>query len=252
MSRLKHDSIEQFTGGLTVGKSGDEGLLNVPIPTSFGLGWKELYEGFTDGLLYSADTLPKWELEVESSAATAAVAGGLGLLPDTDADNSGPHLRWTTPTLMLGANSKQFYFETRATLTDNGTDPNQHESFIGFAEDVTTSNFVATAGTSWTFEDGFGFAHLDGDTAISFVAMQSDTIQTITTGKEYVSGEPRRLGCWYDGTNYNLYVDGELVIVAKRTVYNDDAVMGMSLYVKNGEAKTKDLVINYVYLATEL
>ncbi len=80
----------------------------------------------------------------------------------------------------------------------------------------------------------------------------SDVIQIVTTGKEYVSGVPRRLGCWYDGTSYKLYVDGELVTTQIRSVYNDDAVMGMSLYSKNGEAKTKDLVVNYVYLAVEL
>lgn len=252
MSRVKHGSVEQFAGGLSVGRSVDEGLLSVPVPTSFGLGWKELYEGFTDGVLYTADTLPKWEHTVESSGTTAAVAGGLGLLPDDDADNSSALVQWTTPTLLMGASTKQFYFETRATLTDNGSDPNQAESFIGFTEDIQGTNFVGGTGVAWTFEDGFGFAHLDGDTAISFVAMQSDVLQTITTGKEYVSGLPRRLGCWYDGTNYNLYVDGEPVTSEIRSIYNDDAVMGMSLYSKNGEGKTKDLVINYVYLAVEL
>ena len=252
MSRLKHGLNEQFTGGLNVGLPNDKGLLSVPIPTSFGLGWKELYEGFTDGILYTGDTLPKWEHTVVTTGTTAAVAGGLALLPKDDTDNSSSLLQWTTPTLKMGANTKQFYFETRATLTDNGTDPNQAESFIGFTEDVSGTSFVGATGVAWAFEDGFGFGHLDADTAISFVAMQSDVVQIMTTGKEYVSGIPRRLGCWYDGTNYNLYVDGELVTSYIQAVYNDDAVMGMSLFSKNGEGKTKDLVINYVYLAVEL
>ena len=252
MSRLKHDSIERFIGGLTVGKSQDAGLLSVPFPTALALGWKELYESFADGLNFAADSTPKWNIEVESSGTAAAGIGGVALLPDDDSDNSSTHLRWTTATLLMGANTQQFYFETRATLTDNGTDPNQHESFIGFSENVTTTDFIGGTGVAWAFEDGFGFGHLDGDTAISFIASQSDVYQIITTGKEYVSGVPRRLGCWYDGTNYNLYVDGELVTIAKRLVYNDDAVMGMSLWAKNGEAKTKDLLINYVYLAVEL
>ena len=252
MSRLKHGSNEQFTSGLNVGRPLDKGLLSVPIPVSLGLGWKELYEGFTDGLIFSADAVPKWELEVVTTGTAASVAGGVALLPKDDTDNSATHIRWTTPTLIMGANTKQFYFETRATLTDNGTDPNQAESFIGFTEDATTTNFVNAGGTAWAFEDGFGFGHLDADTSISFVAMQSDVVQIVRTSKEYVSGVPRRLGCWYDGTNYNIYVDGELDTSALRVVYNNDAAMGMSLFAKNGEAKTKDLVINYVYLAAEL
>ncbi len=111
MSRLKHTQIEQFTGGLSVAVNNDDGILNVPIPTSFGLGWKEIYEGFNKGILYTADTAPQWEHTVESTGTTAAAAGGLALLPQDDTDNSSSLLQWTTPTLFMGANTKQFYLE---------------------------------------------------------------------------------------------------------------------------------------------
>ncbi len=252
MGRLKHTGIAQFKGGLSVAVNNDDGILNVPVPTSFGLGWKEVYEGFDKGVLYTADTAPYWNQTVETTGTTAAAAGGLALLPKDDTDNSSSLLQWTTPTLFPGANTKQFYFETRVTLTDNGTDMDQYELLVGFTSNQSGANLLAAAGTSYTFDDGFGFGHLDGDTTLSFVARQSDVEQRISFGEDLVSDVPTRLGVWYDGVNYNLYFNGVLKTSAIQVVYNDDAATGMSLFVKNGETKTKDLLINYVYLASEL
>ena len=252
MSRLKHAKIEQFTGGLSVAAIGDDGLLSVPIPTSFGLGWKEIYEGFDKGVLYTGDTAPYWEHTVETTGTTAVAAGGINLLPKVDTDNSSSLLQWTTPTLFPGAATKQFYFETRVTITDNGTDMNQYELFVGFTLDVSGTALIGATGIAWAFDDGFGFGHLDGDTSLTFIAIQGTVEQRVSLNTELVSGIPARLAVWYDGTNYNVYVDGVLKNTELKTVYNDDAAMGMTLYVKNGEGKTKDLLINYVYLASEL
>ncbi len=246
-----HNAAHTFTAGLNV-ESGSGGQI-VPVPFAGGQGWKVIYEPFTDGVDFTSTTAPKWTVTATGTGTTSpAGIHGVSLEPKTTTDNSGLHLQWTTPTLVFGSAGKKFYFETMATVTSEGGTMAQAESTVGFTSDVQTTGFVDTAGTAWAWNDGVAFCHLDADTEITLVVGNGGTLQTIKLGQDYVSGVALRLACYYDGSTYRLYVDGAEVASEARVTAPGGTACGASLYTKDGEAQSKDLLVNYLYLAVEL
>ena len=246
-----HNAAHTFAAGLNV-ESGSGGQV-VPVPFAGGQGWKVIYEPFTDGIDFTSTTAPKWTVTATGTGtASPAGAHGVSLLPKTTSDNSGLHLQWETPTLVFGGSSKKWYFETRSTVTSAGGTMAQAESVVGFTSDVQTTGFVDTLGTAWAWNDGVAFCHLDGDTEISCVIGNAGTLQSIGLGQDYVTAVALRLGCYYDGSSYHVYVDGEEKATAGRVTAIGTTACGASLYTKSGEAQDKDLLVNYLYLAVEL
>lgn len=246
-----HNAAHQFAAGLNVESA--SGGQAVPVPFAGGQGWKEVYEPFTDGIDFTSTTAPKWT-QTATGTGTSSTVGvhGVSIEPKTTTDNSGLHLQWTTPTLVFGAAGKKFYFETMATVTSSGGTMAAAESVVGFTSDVQTTGFVDTLGTAWAWNDGVAFCHLDAASEISLVIGNGGTLQTIGIGQDYVSGTALRLACYYDGGTYRIYVDGVEVASAARVTAVGSTACGASLYTKDGEAQTKDLLVNYLYLAVEL
>lgn len=250
----QHNALHQFSAGLNNSPANDGGSA-LPI-TSAGLqGWKEYYENFHFGLTEGvpADAVNGWEITVEGTTPTTAAAVN-GLRLDTLAtDNTSVLVQYANAALLMGANTKKHYFETSMQL-DGGAGGTQAdvEWFLGYTSDQSTTNFVAADGLSWAFDDGFGFGHLDTATEIDFIARQSDVEQTIGMSSDTTDATTHRLGMYYDGSIYYAYLDGSLVAQSSMEVYNNDAAMGLSLYVKSGEAVIKTLTSHYVYLAVEL
>ncbi len=245
MSRVKHNALHQFSAG----QNNTIGGPDVPFPTPGMQDWKWVYETFSKGILWTADNV-QYELTVEGSTPAPVVAANGVSLPTLSGDNTSTLIQWTTPTLQLGASTKKFYLEASVTLTAATMASN--EMFIGFTSDQQTTNFVAADGLSWAFDDGFGFGKLDTATEIDFIARQTSVEQTVALGSTFTTAVRVRLACYYDGTNYQLYKDGLLVAESTRSIYNDDAAMGVAAYCKSGTAAIQSLLVNYVAIGSEL
>lgn len=246
MSRVKHNALHQFAAGLNnQAVNGPD----VPFPTPGMQNWKWVIEDFANGILWTADNV-QYELTVEGVTPAPVVAANGVSLPTLASDNTSTLLQWTTPNLQVGANTKRFWLETSVTLTAAAMASN--EAFIGFTSDQQGTNFVAADGLSWTFDDGFGFGKLDAATEIDFIARQSDVEQTVGLGSTFVTAARVTLACYYDGVNYQIFKDGELVVSSAQEVFNDDAAIGVSAYCKSGTAAIQSLLVNYVAIGTEL
>ncbi len=245
-----HNAAHQFIAGLNA-ESGSGGHA-VPVPFAGTQGWKVLYEPFTDGADFTSATAPKWAQEVNATGLSPAGANGVSLEPQDTTDNSSTLLQWVTPTMVWGAATKKFYFETSVTLTSSGGTVAQAESLVGFTSDIQTTGFIDTLGTAWAWNDGIAFTHLDAATEISLTVGNGGTLQTFGLGQDYVSGTRIRLGCYYDGVTYRAYADGVEVASAARVTAVGTTACGISLYSKNGESQDKNLLVNYIYLASEL
>ena len=246
MSRVKHNALHQFQGGLNNAVDGGPGLL--PFPTPGLQGWKWLYQDYTHGVLWSADNVEYESTILGSTPAPVPGANGM-TLPTIATDNTGSHIQDTTPQVILGASTKKFYLETSVTLTAATMASN--EFFIGFATDATGSGHQADAGTSWTMDAGIGFGKLDTATEVDFIARSADVEQVVGIGSTMTTATRTLLGCYYDGSSYFIYKDNVLVAQASAEQY-PATVMGTSAFIKSGTGAIQTLLVNYVALGTEL
>ena len=247
---VQHNAAHQFIAGLNVEPL--SGGHAVPVPFAGTQGWKVLYEPFADGADFTSTTAPKWVQTLNLTALSPAGANGISLEPQDTTDNSSTQVQWTTPTLVWPAATKKFYFETSATLTSSGGTVAQGEYLVGFTSDVQTTGFIDTLGTAWAWNDGIAFTHLDAATELSLTVRNGDTAQTIALGQDFISGTRIRLACYHDGVTYHVYADGVEVANATRVTAVGTTAIGATLYSKNGESQDKNLLVNYLYLATEL
>ena len=244
MSRVKHNAMHQYTGGLNNAPTGGPNLL--PFPTPGLQGWKCLYQDFAHGVLYTADNV---EYESTNLSGAATVAANGMLLSSTGTINTGAHVQDTTPQVILGASTKKYYIETSVTLTAAAATAN--ELFVGFASDVTGTNHQADAGTSWTADAMLGFGRLDGATEIDLIVRAADVEQTIGLGSNLTTAVRAKLGCYYDGTKYYVYKDDELVSEGTSQVHPATAI-GISAFIKTGAGAVQSALVNYIALYTEL
>jgi hypothetical protein len=284
-------ALTAFRRGLNLADPADgAGKIPVPMFAGSGQGWKVYYEDFvgmpsptivdlTDSSTGTAsNTLADagtaltvgehndhvaslaakvnenlWQQTVESTGAAAVGIHGAQLAPKDATDNSSTLIHAPTANILMGANTKKFYFETAIKVDlESGGAIAQGELFVGYTSGGTGTSFINAGGTAFAWDDGFGFGAYDGDTTLTFFARQSDVEQAVSAGAGLVDGTVATLGVYYDGTNYEVYVDGDQKSKEARTVYNDDASVGISLYSKNGEAKAHDLTVHYMLLAVEL
>jgi len=246
MARNKHNAIHQYAVGLN--NATNTGPSDLPFPTPGLQGWKWIVENFTSGHTYVADAEP-WEFTAETSGTVTVGING-PIITTNGSDNSSALLQHLTPQILLGANTKKLYIETTVNLTAATMASN--EIFVGITSDQSGTAFVAAAGTSWAFDDGFGFGKLDTATELDFITTQSSVEQAVGFGSTLTTATITRLAAYYDGTSYFLYKDGELVANANRSVFNDDAVMGVSIYCKAGTGAAQTLAVNYVAIGVEL
>ena len=243
---VRHNAKNQFQLGCN---NSAELQLAVPFPTPGQQGWKWIYETFASGHLYTADSNP-YELTVLGST-PAPIPGANGMLvPSLASDNTSTHVQWTTPTLQLGAATKQFYLETSVTVTT--ADTTQCEIFIGFTTDVTGSGHQADLGTSWAFDNGLGFGKLDAETEISFISRDGDVEQTIGLGENFTTATRITLACYYDGSKFNIFRDNLFLIDADMQTLDTGGPIGISAFCKSADANLVSLLVNYVALGTEL
>ena len=248
MSRVKHNALHQFSAGFnTVAPNGPASL---PISTPGMQGWKILTENWAPDMDFSADTTRYQFTAITGTA--LPVNNGLQLATDAGGENTGAIVQSIDPNHIFTSTTKKFYMEASVKIT--ATTVGSNEWFVGWTglQGTTIVDFVANDGSGWNFSDGFGFAHLDGDTGVSFVAVQGDVVQTVQSTTELVTTARTLLQMYYDGSTYKLYVDGVRVASASRTIHNNDAVMGFVAFFRTGEGEANLFDVNFQSIANEL
>ena len=243
----QHTALNQFAAGLY---NFPGVALSLPFPTPGQQDWKVVYEPFGRG--YALADGVKWESLVETSGTVTYGVNG-PIITTNGSDNSSGYIGWTTPNLMIGAATKAFYLETSFTLVAATMASN--EMYVGFADvaggDALT-DLVAADGLSWAFSDGFGFGKLDTATELDFISIDGGTEQDVGLGITPTTAVRMVLGCYYDGTNFNIYKDNQLLSTTAKTSLNVDTAMSLCAYCKDGSGAAQTLTTNYVLLATEL
>ncbi len=252
MARVKHNALHNFTAGFNTSPS--LAGINLPFSTPGMQGWKVVMEDWATGMSIAADSA----LYQYTTIGTGSVSlpGNNGLRINNDGgDNDGVIIQAISPNVLFTDNTKKFYMEASVTLT--ATTIAQNEWFVGWTglQGTTIGDFVAADGTTWAFDDGFGFGHLDADTTISFFAAQNNTgsaYQTVAGVSDLVTATRSLLQLYYDGANYNLYMDGILQLSVAQTTFNNDAAMGFVVFHRAGAAENNDFEVQYQLIATEL
>lgn len=242
-----HSAMNQYAEG--VSNNSVAGPL-LPFTTPGQQGWKVVYEPFERG--YALADGAKWESLVEGVGTVTYGVNGT-LLTTAGTNNSSGYIGWTTPNLMIGAATKKFYLETSFTLTAATMASN--EMFIGFADlaagDALT-DLVGGTGIAWAFADGFGFGKLDFATELDFISIDGGTEQDVALTVTPTTSVLMKLGCYYDGANFLIYVNDVLNSTTAQTSLNVDTAMSLCAYCKAGTGEVQTLTTNYILLATEI
>jgi len=251
MSRVKHNALHTFAAGANIAKS-TNGATSVPFIHPVQQGWKVVYEDFNGPSLYSADTADIWQFTAITAGTTAVSTGGVLFDNAADADNAGAALAHETATIIPAANTKKLYLEVSATVT--AATMASTEFFLGVAADQTTTiaNFVAADGLSWTVDDCFGIGKLDAETNVSAIMRQSDVEQTISFGSNPTTATRHTWSLYYDGATYHVYKDGALIGSSAKTVFNNDAAMCITAFMRSGAGETQNLLAQYILFAYEI
>jgi len=249
MSRVTHNALHNFTAGINSANSARPNSLPFLHPVQ--QGWKVLCEDYNGQLVYTADSALH-QFTAIGSGTTAAGTGGVLFDNGSNADNEGAHLMSIGANIIPSASTKKFYLETQMTAT--AATMAGSEIYVGLSslQGTTIGDFVASGGDSWTMDDGFGIGKLDTETAMSFIANQSDVEQTVSFGSNPTTAVSQVWAVYYDGTNYKLYLDGTEVADTPKVVFNNDAPMTFVSYLRAGTAELQNLLVNYILFAYEI
>jgi len=250
-------TVTRFPGGITTNLPSDPlGDLGIPDPTK----WSVYFEDFTGPLFNVASinntTVTHNGLSIIASAnATASVitdAGGLdGCLKivTTAADNESVLIQTLSPGFVMTA-GKKFFMEAKFEVTHTAGTISENEIFIGLSSYQTGANWFATNGSARTFDDGIGWYSPDAEASIELIVGENDVFDTVDAIATYATATWYTCTCYYDGTNIEYSVNG----TAGGTFTPDQipvSVVGPTIYLKTGEAKVHQLLVDYLMIAKE-
>lgn len=130
---------------------------------------------------------------------------------------------------------------------------NNQELFLGLVDDTDTAwtDVFTAAGTGLTNCNYLAFVMLDGGASI-YHASTDDNTGTITdTTIDLVNGAWYELAHYYDGTKFELFCNGASLGKYTPTGIPKTNNMCMMLGMKNGEAKARNLLVDYFLVAQE-
>lgn len=246
MSRVKHNAVHQFTAGLNNAPTSNPASV-LPFTNPLFQGWKVYYEQINDSVLRADDAF--WEITaIGSGTIVAGDENSLVIANSTTTDNEGYMIQRDFADVELTSSSKKFYLETRMKVT--AVTVADQEWFIGWASDAQATH---TDGILWTGTDEIlGFGHLDTDTSVSFVSRQDAANQIIDVGSDTTTGVYKKFACYFDGTNFNIYVDDVQTASMPMVKLNDDEPMVFQFMGKAGKGEAQTWDCQYALLAVEL
>lgn len=218
------------------------------------------FQDFTGPLLAAATANNATVVEagisiVASANGTASVTTDAGALDGalkfvtTAADNEQCLLQTPSGGFTM-TSGKKFFMEAKFEITHTAGNIDQNEIFIGLASFQATTNFYLADGTARTFDDGIGWDSPDGTADLNFIIGEADVFDTTAHVTTYATATWYTLSVYYDGTNCYLYTNGTLV----KTLTPDQipvSVVGPTIYMKTGEGKVHQLLVDYLLVVKE-
>jgi hypothetical protein len=193
---------------------------------------------------------------VASANATVNIvtdAGGiLGCLKivTTAADNEYGWLQTLSPGFTMTA-GKKFIMETSFEVTHTAGNIDENEIFIGLASySASLTAAFAAGGTTLDADDGIGLYSGDNDTNINFVVGEDDTYDTKVVITTYLTATWYRVSIYYDGTNIYLWVN-DTTVGHMTPDQIPVSVIGPMFFLRSGEAKVHQLLVDYLFCAFE-
>lgn len=216
----------------------------------------KVIEWFDDFHKYTAGD---WTITRVGTTPTEAVAdnetGGALVLTMAATDNSADQLQWgtsTTSELFLPVTGKKAWFKTRFKVSD----ATQSDFLMGLAVHDTT---LISAGTGLGDDvtDGIFFYKDDGSTSIKLSCQKNATTgQTSPATVGTCTTSYMTLGWEWDGVRYikgffNDVHTCTLDLTATASTYLPDTNLTISMAMMNGEAVSKIMTIDYIFVAQE-
>jgi len=248
---------KRFLHGISTLSSADPlGAFELPDPTK----WLMYMEDFV-GPLFNTASIGNTTVTENGLTVTASTNGTASIITDSDspngclkiittaADNESVIVQTTSPGWVL-TSGKKFLMETRFEITHTAGNVEQNEFFIGLATSQAGANWFATDGTARTFDDGIGWYSPDADTDIDVICGEDDVFDNVTVKATYVTATWYIMTIYYDGTDIYTYVNGAASGALTPSAI-PVSVIGPCFYLKSGEAKIHQLLVDYLFVAKE-
>jgi len=221
----------RFPNGITTAKKNDLlGEFILPDPTT-----AHVY--FEDFDYYNADD---WTV-TENGVATQALTDGDGgrLLISNDASDLSDSSSQKVGESFLFEAGKKLWFDC-----------------ILQVNEAIESNFIIglmiTDTTPLTATDTVHFRKFDGSTALRFHVEKDGTSTQVISTSTIADATDIRLSFFYDGADkVQFFVDGVKIQTLSTDNLPDDEVLTVVYYIQNGEAASKTMNIDYVFVAKE-
>lgn len=252
----------RFLKGVT-NVSADSNLGRMPFmdPTKYAIAYEDFFgpwslvaAGVSNG---TTTWVNNWFIRSEDANATVsqttdADANGVAKVALAAADNSVGWGQALNDNAIRMRTGKKLFFSCKFEITHTAGTVNNQEMFVGLAENTMTSwsMLFNAAGTGIVSDDTFGFLTLDGGASIYFTNTENDSGYIVDTGKDIETGRWFEMAVYWDGTNIELFCDGwSLGKYASAAAPTTGC--SLTFGCKNGEAKARNLLVDYMFLAIE-
>jgi hypothetical protein len=237
------DPPRRFLNGIS-SVSSDNPLGQLPYldPTTWAI-------HFDDFLVYDTAQGTTYYTFTQTNTADAVVGpSGVVTLTTSGNDNDLGQLQATSGAWQT-TSGKKMLFETRVYLALGAGTVAQTEFIAGMTSVQTGANFTAADGSARTFDDGMAFVSIDGSASVDCLMCENDVCSTEAACWTMAADTWYVLSIYHNGSTSYFYVNDALV--ATMTTVKPTSVISPVLFVKEGEAQTRTLSIDYILAAVE-
>lgn len=216
-------------------------MFGMPDPTR----WHVWFDDFDN---YDANEWVITTTEAGASSATEAVAsadGGVLVITNDAADNDADFFQWSGVDASGAiesfkfASGKKLFFKARFKVSD----ATQSDVVIGLQITDTTPLAVS---------DGVYFLKADGAATIDFMVTKDSTSTTASAIASLADDTYCSLAFYYDGaSSIAYYKDNVQIGTSATTNLPDDEELTVSFGIQNGEAASKVMSLDYIFVAKE-
>lgn len=182
-----------------------------------------------------------WTLTETQAGATQALTDGAGgqlLLTNTAVDDDQISLQKIGEAYRFTP-GKRTFFEVRFQVSE----AIQVDWYFGLI--ITDTSVVAG------FTDGVFIKKDDGDAQIDFGSLKDSAGVTKTNFATFAAATWTRVGFYYDGQDFWLTFNGQIVSKVAGTVIPDDEDLRITLTLQNGDANARTMLVDGIWVAQE-
>lgn len=189
-----------------------------------------------------------WTLTQTNTADAIVGPTGVVTLTTSGNDNDLGQLYHTDAPFQL-TSGKKAIIEIKAKVTKGGGTIGQEELVLGLTSVQTGADFMAADGLSHAFDDGICFISYDGSANINCIQGENDVFSSELGASTLVDDTWAVYSIYFDGTTSYFYKDD--LLIASLSTNPPTSVLTPMLFIKEGEAQTRVLSVDYVLVAIE-